>query len=668
MSGDSCSTVNPANTDISDLSPLNQITSVGGDLQIGKQVCDKLAHRNPLLTSLSGLENLVTIGGSLNIESSDLKDFTGLNGLQSIGVELFIVGSDSLTNFNGLNNLISVPRIRTSEWYFSCGNVFETVTISNTGFTSLEGLDNLQFINSFGISSPNLTVCNVPFVCNLLASGGGVFIGGGEGCSDVNEIAVGCTTTCAERDYIALRALYLSTDGDNWTDNTGWLTAAEFETNPTMPLGTDLSTWYGIFTNAEGCVTCIDMDGEAFGCISSPPNVTGNNLTGSLPSEIEYLTELAKLHLLKNQIKGSIPSTIGNLVNLEELYLNSNQFNDSLPLEIGNLVNLKYLQLSDNNFSGSLPPEIGNLGKLIYMRLSNNNFSGNLPSEIGNLNKLESLYLFTNNFSSKLPPEIGSLGNLEYLDLTENNFSGNIPPEIGNLSNLWFLKLSYNEFSDVIPSEIGNLSNLNVLDLALNQLSGVIPPEIGDLSNLQWLQLSDNQLSGGIPPEIGNLSDLTYLKLSDNPLGGNMPPEMGNMNSLKTLIIDDSQLIGCYDNDLSNLCDQLVSYNISDGNALDATWEDFCATGAGTCIVDNDYTYQGTLTVYPIPAKDFVVFEVPNIAAADEIVLYDITGKEISRQAFPQDKQLVISDLSGGVYIYRMSYDDEMYSGKIVVE
>jgi len=58
--------------------------------------------------------------------------------------------------------------------------------------------------------------------------------------------------TCADLDYIALRALYLSTDGDNWTDNTGWMTAAEFEANTTIPADTDMGTWYGIITNADG--------------------------------------------------------------------------------------------------------------------------------------------------------------------------------------------------------------------------------------------------------------------------------------------------------------------------------------------------------------------------------------------------------------------------------
>jgi len=43
-------------------------------------------------------------------------------------------------------------------------------------------------------------------------------------------------------------------------------------------------------------------------------------------------------------------------------------------------------------------------------------------------------------------------------------------------------------------------------------------------------------------------------------------------------------------------------------------------------------------------------------------------GKQISRQAFPQDKKLTVSHLNDGVYIYRIFYEEEVYSGKIVVE
>lgn len=42
-------------------------------------------------------------------------------------------------------------------------------------------------------------------------------------------------------DYTGLRALYLSTGGDNWINKTGWPSKAVFDANPTPPAGTDMS-------------------------------------------------------------------------------------------------------------------------------------------------------------------------------------------------------------------------------------------------------------------------------------------------------------------------------------------------------------------------------------------------------------------------------------------
>jgi len=62
-------------------------------------------------------------------------------------------------------------------------------------------------------------------------------------------------TLCADDDYIALRKLYLNTDGDNWVDRTGWPNAAFFYMNPTRPFGLDVDPWYGVIVNFNGCVT-----------------------------------------------------------------------------------------------------------------------------------------------------------------------------------------------------------------------------------------------------------------------------------------------------------------------------------------------------------------------------------------------------------------------------
>jgi len=366
--------------------------------------------------------------------------------------------------------------------------------------------------------------------------------------------------TCQEQDYIALRALYLSTNGDHWNDKTGWPDAAFLNMNPTLPTGIDVSTWFGVTTDSNGCVT--------------------------------------RLFFAENNLIGNLPEELGNLANLERLWLEQNQLSGNIPAELGQLTNLTHIILGNNQLAGNIPTELEHLNNLKHLSLNMNQLSGNIPEHLANLNTLE------------------------YFGLSNNQLTGNIPVTLGGMTSLLSFNLSY------------------------NQLSGNIPVELGNLNSLKSLDISHNQLSGSVPA---------------------MP------DSLSLLILSHNQLSGCYNSSLASFCEEPVydffgnSY-ISDGNNFDAVWSNFCAAATGACTVDIDNTHQNTFTVYPIPAKDFIVFDVPNIAAADEIILYDITGREISRQAFPQDKRLVVSHLNDGVYIYRIFYAEEVYSGKIVVE
>ena len=72
--------------------------------------------------------------------------------------------------------------------------------------------------------------------------------------------------------------------------------------------------------------------------------------------------DTTSLNLSDNQLTGSIPSEIGNLTNLTMLYLYSNQLTGEIPPEIGNLTNLTYLNLSFNQLTGIIPDEICNQG------------------------------------------------------------------------------------------------------------------------------------------------------------------------------------------------------------------------------------------------------------------------------------------------------------------
>ena len=219
-----------------------------------------------------------------------------------------------------------------------------------------------------------------------------------------------------------------------------------------------------------------------------------------------------------------------SIENTDSLDLSDNQLTGSIPSEIGNLTNLTYLTLYNNDLTGSIPPEIGNLTNLTELWLSRNELTGSIPPEIGNLTNLTSLWLGSTQLTGEIPVEIGNLTNLEILDLGGNQLTGSIPPEIGNLTNLSELLLYNNQLTGTIPPEIGNLTNLNKLNLGYNQFTGSIPPEIGNLTNLIDLKLRGNQLTGSIPPEIGNLTNLERLWLYTNGLTGEIPESICNLN------------------------------------------------------------------------------------------------------------------------------------------
>jgi len=271
-------------------------------------------------------------------------------------------------------------------------------------------------------------------------------------------------TTCQQDDYTALRALYLSADGDNWGYKSGWLTAAEFTVNPTMPAGTDVGTWYGVTTNTDGCVT--------------------------------------HLSLVYNGLNGSIPPEIGYLSNLNELNLSSNSLVDAdIPSEIGNLSNLTLLDLVHATFESNIPPEIGNLTQLTNVLLFG--IAGSIPSEFYNLTQLTHLNLQYDQFTGSISPELGNLTALN--DLRLSGVTGNIPPELGNLTNLTILTAYNNQLTGSIPGALGNLTNLEHLYLHNNQLTGSLPSQLGNLSNLGALYLYNNQLTGCYPSSFNNL-------------------------------------------------------------------------------------------------------------------------------------------------------------------
>jgi len=330
-------------------------------------------------------------------------------------------------------------------------------------------------------------------------------------------------------DRDALIALYNDTDGANWTNNANWNTAAP------------LNTWYGVTTDAQGCVTNLRL--------------FQNNLVGTIPPELGDLSNIQELNFHFNQLSGTIPAELGNLTLLVSMTLSLNQLTGIIPPELGNLANLEQLNLFANQLNGSIPPELGNLASLRSLFINNNQLTGTIPGTFANLDALLSLSMYENQLSGNIPPQLGDLDSIETINLSDNQFTGPIPPELGSLSTLLSLSLSNNQLTGIIPTELGNLLNLNSLSLGFNQLTGTIPATIGNIIDLESMNISSNQITGSFPPEFGNLVNLRLIFAANNQMNGNIPDYFSNMSLLEALLIQGNQFSGNLPLALGNLPD-----------------------------------------------------------------------------------------------------------------
>ena len=319
-------------------------------------------------------------------------------------------------------------------------------------------------------------------------------------CGANKAVAVMCDGT---RVTEVLAMLYNSTGGANWKNDTNWLSNEE------------IGSWHGVETNSEGTVYNISL--------------TTNNLSGTIPPELETLSGLTRLSFQNNKLSGTIPPELGNLSNLTTLNLRMNQVSGMIPTKLGELTELVSLFLNDNKLSGTIPTKLGELTELVRLYLHKNQLNGTIPAELGMLSKLTDLSLGSNQLSGMIPTKLGELTKLVLLSLSDNQLTGEIPAELGMLSNLWYLYLHNNQLTGEIPAELGMLSKLTDLNLHGNQLNGAIPAELGMLSKLSYLYLHNNQLTEEIPiADLEKLDNLWELALWGNEeLTGNIPNELG---------------------------------------------------------------------------------------------------------------------------------------------
>ena len=240
----------------------------------------------------------------------------------------------------------------------------------------------------------------------------------------------------------------------------------------------------------------------------------------------------------------------------------------SIPTEIGFLSSLTSLQFDDDSSFGSLPAQIGfldNLEELSVIGLGVGvTITGQLPTEIGRWTSLRKLELFGLKGKPEFPDEIGSWSLLETYIAFFCTLGPVLPPTISNWASVKNFNQLYSSFDPVGPlhplgfkEELETFSAVNVLFtswddpaifnspkleifslIASPPMLATIPNTVGNAQNLKELSfIGLSFLVGTLPSTIGSATSLTSLAIEEVSLTGTLPSTLSNLQNLEILSI-----------------------------------------------------------------------------------------------------------------------------------
>lgn len=366
-------------------------------------------------------------------------------------------------------------------------------------------------------------------------------------------------TPTNQDDKAAIVALYQSTNGPKWANNTGWMKGDPC----TYPY------WFGIYC----------LNGRVLEI-----NLVYNQLSGPLPSALERASALQVIRLYSNMITGEIPPGLFTLKSLQVLDVNTNQITGTLPsrVDLANLTELilygnnikgafpntfhapklQLLEISSNSLSGNLPEGLSESTGLTQLVVSRNSFTGSLPESYGQLVKLQRLWTFYNNFERPtIPDSYQQLVNL--VEVQADGLSGEMPEWIGSSwSKIKYLILINGWLSGSFPESLCNCKDMISLRLFNNSLKGELPDCICEMQKMTDIEVSDNQFTGSIPDNFQGCKNLETLFLSRNNFTGTFPKTLGGLVNLTVIDVSNNGLYGTIPNTINDLKDVIANFAI----------------------------------------------------------------------------------------------------------
>ncbi|XP_010465401.1 PREDICTED: probable leucine-rich repeat receptor-like serine/threonine-protein kinase At3g14840 [Camelina sativa] len=320
---------------------------------------------------------------------------------------------------------------------------------------------------------------------------------------------------------------------------------------------------------AEDAVTCNCSSGT---CHVTNITLKGQDLQGSLPTDLSGLpflqqidltrnylkgyippewgsSSLIAISLLGNRITGPIPKELANLTNLYSLVLEYNQISGNLPPQLGDLPNLQRLLLSSNYLTGEIPSTFARLTTLTDFRISDNQFTGTIPDFIQNWKGLEKLVIQASGLVGPIPSAIGLLGTIKDLRITDLSGPESPFPPVTNMKSLKYLILRNCNLTGHLPTYLGERIAVKNLDLSFNKLSGPIPDSYAALSNVDYIYFTSNMLNGEVPSwmvDKGDTIDLAYNNFSkDTRTDECQEKSVNTFSSTSPLVTNNSTNVFC---------------------------------------------------------------------------------------------------------------------------
>jgi len=332
----------------------------------------------------------------------------------------------------------------------------------------------------------------------------------------------------------------------------------------------------------------------------------GNVYNEPIPDEIKNLPALENLYIENAQLKGDL-SFLSSMEMIFELWIDMNEdISGTLPTELEKISSLASLSISECNLHGSIPAELQMLTSMQQLWLYGNQLSGGIPSEIVELKNLTTLRLESNRLNGTFPMSIcqqiefatlgtdcpidvdcicctccGSPCNRSIIGTTDSEVTNESQPEVESIirrialnggiefinprspqSKALSWSIMFSDPSTIVYSSIVQRYALATFWYSTSSIANIYTGPIGWKNATGWLtresecnwfgiecdnrgaitriSLPNNDVCGKVPHEIKILADtISYLDISVNPISSkNLELSwIGDMTELTTLDI-----------------------------------------------------------------------------------------------------------------------------------